>query len=107
MDFVKAASPILPVKVIPLTDNIEASQSQFIEDSQTFTTPPSQLSQAVQDVPVDGESSLFKEGLSLPDTARQVNIFIVNMHTSVLNNKVQLLKALSHNFPSVTTGGNL
>ena len=71
-DFVKLASPILPIKVIPLPDNMEASQSQFEADSQIYSTPPSQETQAVQEISLDGDNSLIKEGLSLPDIARQV-----------------------------------
>ena len=71
-DFVKLASPILPIKVIPLPDNMEASQSQFVEDSQIYSTPPSQATQAVQEISLDGDNSLIKEGSSLPDVARQV-----------------------------------
>ena len=71
-DFVKVASPILPIKVIPLPDNVEQSQSQFVEDSQIYSTPPSQVTQAVQEISVDGESSLLKGGSGLPDIARQV-----------------------------------
>ena len=71
-DFVKLTSPILPIKVIPLPDNMEASQSQFVEDSQIYSTPPSQATQAVQEISLDGDNSLIKGGLSLPDIARQV-----------------------------------
>ncbi|CAB4039070.1 Hypothetical predicted protein [Paramuricea clavata] len=72
MDFVKVASPILPMKVIPLPDNMEASQSQFVEDSQAYSTPPSQTSQAVRDISFEGDNSTLKEGSSLPDIARQI-----------------------------------
>ena len=69
-DFVKVAAPILPMKVIPLPDDMEASQSQFVEDSQMYTTPSSQT---VQEVPFDGDVSA-QEGSSLPDIARQVSL---------------------------------
>ena len=64
------------MKVIPLPDNMEASQSQFVEDSQIYGTPPSQASQAVQEVSFDGDNSLVKGGSSLPDIARQVRYFV-------------------------------
>ena len=67
-DFVKVAAPILPMKVIPLPDNVEASQSQFVEDSQMNTMPSSQK---VQEVPFNGDV-LAQEGSSLPDIARQL-----------------------------------
>jgi hypothetical protein len=69
-DFVKVAAPILPMKVIPLSDNSEASQSQFVEDSQMYSTPPSQ---AVQEMSFDGDV-VGQEGSSLPEIARQVQI---------------------------------
>lgn len=108
-DFVKVASPILPIKVIPLPDNVEASQSQFVEDSQIHSTPPSQATQEVQETSLDGESSLLKEGSSLPDIARQVlnnEQLILGCYTPesqsqkiVEIQKVSNQTVISHNFP--------
>ena len=83
-DFVNVASPVLPMKVIPLPDNMEASQSQFVEDSQIYGTPPSQASQAVQEISFDGDNSLVKEGSSLPDIARQVRYSILGNESIII-----------------------
>ncbi|XP_028405192.1 meiotic recombination protein REC114-like [Dendronephthya gigantea] len=71
-DFVRVASPIMPIKMIQFQDNTEASQSQFVEDSQIISTPQSETLQSVQDMSLEEDNHLPKQGSSLPEIARQI-----------------------------------
>ena len=73
-DFVNNVSSLLPVKEIPISEySAASSQSQFLEDSQLFSTPGNNsVSQEVQETSSGRIARFLGEGSTIPEITRKV-----------------------------------